>query len=367
MIVKNNALIFAVLVSILWGLVACQPTAQSTTTTLPTQPTRDRLAAVGSVTPIPTVAIVATETPTTAPTQPPTHTPVPIDTLVPTETPTVTLTYTPTLTPSATLTEIPSITPTLERADHYRLRRPINRITDEVDYVDRTYPYGGTQSGQRGVHLGSDFFNSRHTAVVAAAGGTVLYAGRDDSQAYGPSTDYYGNLIIIEHEITSPTGLSVSTLYGHLQEVLVETGQRVESGVRIGTVGDEGIAIGPHLHFEVRLGDPTDYHNTTNPELWLIPYQGYGTLAGRIVNRDGVLVYGTTIVVSNASIQRETYTYGGDRVNADPVWGENFVLGDLPQGDYSVAVMGGAGQVRYRGDVTIEIGKTSWLDIQLER
>jgi len=348
-------------------LVACQPANQTPSTLPPTQPTQDRLAALGSVTPIPTAVINASNTPTSVPTDRPTDTQVPTETIAPTDTLVPTATYTATFTPTITATHTPTITPTLERADHYRLRRPVNRIDDEVDYVDRTYPYGGTQSGQREVHIGVEFFNPRHTAVVAASGGTVRYAGEDNTQAYGPVTDYYGNLVIIEHDMTSPTGLMVSTVYGHLQEIIVETGQRVEAGERIGTVGDTGIAIGPHLHFEVRLGDPEDYQNTTNPELWLLPYQGFGTLAGRVVNRDDILVYGTTIVVSNANIQRETYTYGSDRVNADPVWGENFVLGDLPQGDYNLAVMGAAGQVRYRGEFTIEIGKTTWLDIRLER
>jgi len=319
------------------------------------------------VTPIPTAQVIVTYTMTPTVTLTPSDTPTATHTPTasPTQPPTIapTSSFTPTLSPTPTAT----ITPTLERQDHYRLSRPIARIGEQVDYVDRTYPYGGTQFGQREVHIGVEFFNPRHTTIIAAADGEVIYAGDDDANQYGPTTGYYGNLVVLEHDITSPTGLTVYTLYGHMQEISVARGQQIFRGEPLGTVGDTGIAIGPHLHFEVRLENPMDYRRTTNPELWIQPYQGFGTLAGRVVNPDGIEVQGATILVSNDRLRRETYTYGGDRVNSDIVWGENFVLGDLPQGDYDVVVPGFSGQVRYRGSMTIQAGRTTWMDIRLER
>ena len=56
----------------------------------------------------------------------------------------------------------------------------------------------------------------------------------------------YGLHVIIDHD----GGLS--SLYGHLNSVLVESGDVVLAGEVIGTVGSTGNATGPHLHFEIR-------------------------------------------------------------------------------------------------------------------
>jgi murein DD-endopeptidase MepM/ murein hydrolase activator NlpD len=98
--------------------------------------------------------------------------------------------------------------------------------------------------GRRHFHAGVDIAAPRGTPVRAADEGTVLYAGW-----YGG----YGKLVVIDH------GQSVSTLYGHLSEILVTAGQRVARNHLIGKVGSTGYSTGPHLHFEVRRnGKPID-------------------------------------------------------------------------------------------------------------
>jgi murein DD-endopeptidase MepM/ murein hydrolase activator NlpD len=78
--------------------------------------------------------------------------------------------------------------------------------------------------------------------VVAAAHGTVATA------VTGRKRPSYGQYVVIDH------GNGESTLYGHLDSVLVTVGQVVTAGTQLGTVGDTGNSSGPHLHFEERLG-----------------------------------------------------------------------------------------------------------------
>lgn len=337
-------------------LAACQTTTPTATVSTATA-TENLLALLGSVTPIPTVAI-ASQTPTPMPTDtaiPPTI--APSATELPTETPTVTATEMPSVTVS------PSATMPLERLDHYWLDRPIAQEQGLVHWVDRTYPYGGTQFGTREVHLGVEFINKRFTPILAAADGVVIYAGNDTNVRFGPEFDYYGNLVVIQHPFLSPEGLPVFTLYAHMQDIAVQKDESVVAGQRIGRVGDSGIALGPHLHFEVRLGDAYDFHSTRNPDLWIKPYNGYGTLAGRVTGVENT--YGIVLELRSDTIQRETYTYGGERVNSDAAWKENFTLSDLPADTYQVTISNNDGRIFFREEIAITAGKTAWLSIDL--
>jgi murein DD-endopeptidase MepM/ murein hydrolase activator NlpD len=74
--------------------------------------------------------------------------------------------------------------------------------------------------------------------VVAASGGQVVSAGWIGG---------YGKTVVIQHN-----GVQ-QTLYGHLSEISVQPGQRLERGTVIGRVGSTGNSTGPHLHFEIRM------------------------------------------------------------------------------------------------------------------
>lgn len=76
--------------------------------------------------------------------------------------------------------------------------------------------------------------------VVASAPGVVTTA--DATQTRG-----YGHYVVLDH------GSGESTIYAHLQEVLVVAGQRVDQGAQLGTVGSTGNSTGPHLHFEEKV------------------------------------------------------------------------------------------------------------------
>ncbi len=259
-------------------------------------------------------------------------------------------------------------------AEHFWLERPIppdyvnDARTRASTGVERTYPYGSTQGGLREPHHGVEFVNRSGTLVVAAAPGTVIAARNDAVIAYGPALDFYGNLVVVrldnQHQYH---GQPVYTLYGHLQEVLVKEGQQVTTGDELGTVGFTGIAIGPHLHFEVRVGE-NDYLSTRNPELWLKPHtynnQPWGVIAGRVVDTAGNLVSGLTVVVRPVAIDydvlRNHYftTYEQETLNGDDRLQENFAIGDLPLGTYTVSVNT---TKPYQQTVTVEAGHIAWV------
>ncbi len=94
-------------------------------------------------------------------------------------------------------------------------------------------------------HTGLDLAAPMGTPIVAAADGIVTYAAMVPTDR---RTDWWrlGRVVAIRH------GSIFVTLYGHCERILVRDGQRVRGGEKIGTVGDSGWSLGPHLHFEVR-------------------------------------------------------------------------------------------------------------------
>jgi murein DD-endopeptidase MepM/ murein hydrolase activator NlpD len=257
-------------------------------------------------------------------------------------------------------------TAAIERAEHNVLRRPIELTDKRAHWIDRTYGYGGTQLESRPVHLGVEFVNARDTPVYAAKAGRVIFAGGDGNVRLGPRSDYYGKVVILAHDLQSLAGRKLYTLYGHLDAIHVRSGQHVEDLTRLGTVGSSGIAIGPHLHFEVRVGNPFDYRQTRNPELWLQHYIDHGMIAGALRNEGGEPIYGKRITVRSDTFKRDVYTYGGDVVNPDPVWRENFTVGDLVAGEYEILVLDAAGLPAFQRFVQVAPYRTTYVDIELD-
>lgn len=316
-----------------------------------------------------TPSMTPTATPTEAPTQPqPSVTVAPTDTVEPSATPYPTNTPRPLpTTPAPTAVAGILFAETHEIQDHYWVGRPFPRDSSNAvrDYASRSYSYGSTGGGGLQTHYGIDIQNPQGTDILAVAGGWVIYGGSDEEVQFGPRPNFYGNLVVIEHDFVASDGRPVYTLYGHMSQVDVTAGQRVEQSEKIGEVGATGVALGAHLHLEVRLGDPYSYDNTYNPDLWVRPWPQYGTLAGRVTDRNGKLLYDQTVVIQRTGDpDRTAYSYADDGVNGDPYYGENFTYGDLPAGEYQVIVRV-RGVLRFKGTVTIENGKTSWIDVIL--
>src|SRR5687767_11924598 len=110
--------------------------------------------------------------------------------------------------------------------------------------------YGERRGRSR--HPGTDIDGETGDPVVAAAAGTVAWAGRAPAGYSG-----YGIVVIVDH------GDGVQTLYAHLSAVAVGTGDAVRAGDRIGGIGSTGHSTGSHLHFEVRrhgaITNPADF------------------------------------------------------------------------------------------------------------
>ncbi len=92
---------------------------------------------------------------------------------------------------------------------------------------------------KRNPHAGYDWAAPRGTPVLAANAGRVALVAEHF---------FAGRLVVLDH------GLGLFTLYFHLDESRVTTGESVPAGQPIGTVGLTGRTTGPHLHFAVLLG-----------------------------------------------------------------------------------------------------------------
>lgn len=207
--------------------------------------------------------------------------------------------------------------------------------------IDPSYRYGTTQNGIRATHDGVEFYSEFGSPVQAVMEGTVLFAGNDEQQQWGRFTNYYGNLVIIEHKLSNGSQ-DLFTLYAHLSKIEVETGERITQGQKIGEVGFSGGAIGSHLHFEVRSGQPLLQY-TRNPELFLPMSTGTGTVTGLVLNSKGEPVVDLNISIqplSSGKIDTDKTpfylsTYSKD-IPINTLNGENFAISNVPAGEYRI-------------------------------
>ena len=229
---------------------------------------------------------------------------------------------------------------------HFILQNPVPESVNQS--ITGSYRFGSTMEGEREIHHGVEFNNPSGTPVLAAADGMVVFAGNDAGTNFGMNTNFYGNLIILEHHLAG-YNLALFTLYAHLSEVLVATGDIVTAGQQIGGVGRTGSAQGAHLHFEVRLGENT-YQAAVNPELWLAlttfdTSSDKGALAGVFQNSEGNAMRVTNIRLEYSPIQGGSVedrftlsTYYDESLSSDPTYHENFAISRLTPGWYRFVI-----------------------------
>ena len=180
--------------------------------------------------------------------------------------------------------------------DHYWLTRPF--AAEFKQDASHYYPYASDGRGDYLPHHGVDTMNCH--------GNTGVYPRltvRSSTQETISSKS--GALIPTSMATWSWSSWTsaiddepVYCLYGHLSKT--PGGNRktlCRPGRPVGEVGMSGIALGPHLHLEVRVGGLT-YGDTRNPEFWLKPFRGYGTIAGRVLTQKGCLVSNLLLNIS---------------------------------------------------------------------
>jgi len=221
--------------------------------------------------------------------------------------------------------------------DHFYFTRTF--AVNETGWPVEDYRYGGSYF-EDVVHSGMDIKIPVGTPVLAAGPGKIVWSGYGlFSGRYDPD-DPYGEAVMIRHSF-GYDGSLLYTVYAHLDRVDVKRDQHVEAGELIGLSGKTGKTSGPHLHFEVRLDElGQGFFSTRNPELWLVPPQGWGVLAGRVMNTGGRKVEGQLVVVR--PLQGEQFwranSYHRGNINSDPYYQENLVVSDLPAGRYEIVI-----------------------------
>jgi len=131
------------------------------------------------------------------------------------------------------LTQIPSIQP----VDNKEITKLVSGFGQRINPFHKGSYF----------HPGVDFVAPRGTEVFAAGPGRVISISKSDLQAG------YGNQLVIDH------GDGFTTRYAHLEEIKVKAGQTVTKGMVIGTIGNSGGSIAPHLHYEVmKAGENVD-------------------------------------------------------------------------------------------------------------
>lgn len=118
-----------------------------------------------------------------------------------------------------------------------RLQWPVENVHITSTFGWRADPLAG---GTMRMHRGLDFRGDTGDLVLSIADGTIAFTGHDPA---------LGTMVIVDH------GDRITSVYGHLSDVLVHDGVPVQRGAAIGLVGNTGLSEAPHLHLTIKLGD----------------------------------------------------------------------------------------------------------------
>lgn len=233
----------------------------------------------------------------------------------------------------------------------YQISRPV-ALADEPTLQTRLY------GEQADVHKGVDFSAGVGfgDSVYAVADGKVVqevhnrpdncHPNNEDPEERCPA---WGNYVLIQHDKrhydrTEGKMAYVYSLYLHLRQnqVFVAAGDNVDQGDLIAQADNTGNSSGNHLHLQIIVHPEQDRtiepytlqseERSRNPELWLDPYPGTGTVVGKVTYSSGtpaggLLVYG---------LQKQpgwgygsNLTYNDPKLNPDDILVENWATTDV--------------------------------------
>ncbi|WOE75034.1 M23 family metallopeptidase [Alterisphingorhabdus coralli] len=143
----------------------------------------------------------------------------------------------------------------------------------DMNFISSGFGYRRDPFTRRGaMHNGLDFKGPYGQPIVAAASGTVSFAGWKGG---------YGRTVEIDH------GNGLVTRYAHLSGINVAVGNAIDEGSKIGAMGSSGRSTGTHLHFEVRMN-------------------------GKAINPKPFLEANSDVLKIQANAQQRTRADGGD-------------------------------------------------------
>lgn len=258
---------------------------------------------------------------------------------------------------------------------HTWFRRPI-ALTDQPN-IDQTYRYGSTMGGYFQQHQGVEFNNADGTPVHAIGDGVVVWAGPAERGALTVAIRHDRKLQISTPGNPTPDTRHLFSVYYHNARLLTEVGKTVKAGDVISLVGNTGRATNDHLHLEVHpspfdsvrlVVDPEQRYPayTTNPELWIEPLPGTGTVAGQVWDSQGQPVKQARIYGLVKAEPAETpfsfiETYG-ERAHSSPAYQDHFAISDVPPGEYTLGVEIEGKRVYRR--VRVAAGKLTWVEFR---
>jgi murein DD-endopeptidase MepM/ murein hydrolase activator NlpD len=161
--------------------------------------------------------------------------------------------------------DVPVLTPETQemlRYEHRYFAKAYQTNPQKILYSgDFIWPCSGSITGMYGTprKYNDEMDGWSHKAVdIANAVGTKIYAPNDGIVSMSKNLDVHGKSIVIAH------GGDVHSVFLHLDELLVEKGDRVKKGQLIGKLGKTGLCTGPNLHWQVMVN-----RMPTNPRFWI--------------------------------------------------------------------------------------------------
>ncbi|OGU76382.1 MAG: hypothetical protein A2W11_13925 [Ignavibacteria bacterium RBG_16_35_7] len=228
------------------------------------------------------------------------------------------------------------------QAQQFRLLRPVpDTIQTNGSYLYAEPNINNPAYGHRGIDI-----LVRYDTVYSASDGLVEFVGYNpDDTIGGYEPGGGGNYIRIK---SMWAGKNIFLYYMHLTRPLVNLNNNVSAGQPIAISGNTGNSTGPHLHFEIRMNtsDFGAYRSRRNPELW-VGIMGMGAIYGHIPNAPN----STRVDIDPDPKPRPpyttfgwalTYNFNDIYIGSDDVYLENYAIGDVKPGTYTITALNGA-------------------------